>query len=795
MSGLLLLLLLLFVSVSALSLIHPSSPTTAQIGVRSWSDCAVVGLSGSLTNSALGATIDRHGTVIRVNWSPVGAPYAVDVGSRTDVVVSDTQLAFVARSFAEAPSVAMPPTVLLHAVHSDVELAAERERYGNVSTLLDVLRLSDEVELLASELVTHEERILGFGGKICSRAPVDPDLCLASTAFTAAVVATMGCRDRVTLYGFAGPHAQAAQFYFTPTDKHRDFLTMSQKTAASRLGVSNEFQALYQETRIEFQILALIASGRAPLNLWEWRRTLAQGPVVVPQIKFGHAAAAATTAAAAADATGAPPARISDLPLPTDPPQHHIPFLRPLEKSFSEDELPKVGGAPPLPESKKWRQLVRGFQDMEREFAKKYKLRGDNVKRLEGYMAAIEFSDSLLSVDSTETSGDGAFDGPPILRNSPLRIPVVPAEYESVADRMPSELTDARLYKVRLGDNKYVQVKELGHGTYGTAYLCYAHADNVYESAALRRMAIDEKRPLVLKKLKGKSMTSLARELQMLEALRGVPNALQLLDTVRIGSDHFGFVVPFTNMTYYRDSYPLLSAEQVREYMRKVLLALDGAHSRGIVHMDIKPINIFYDHVSGDLQLGDWGLSIFYQRNVTRNWRTMTIYWKAPEVFLGHAHYSYAVDIWSIGACFAGMIVGKYHFFEGQNMDQISDQWLEHLGSDEWDAFVRKYRFDIDPRWSRRHVARRRSATPWLWYIREENRHMISAEALDLAARMLRFDPAERITAREALRHPYFDPAVKASTIPRPPNADPYNAWEQKRKHNQGKAAAGAKKP
>jgi casein kinase II subunit alpha len=158
----------------------------------------------------------------------------------------------------------------------------------------------------------------------------------------------------------------------------------------------------------------------------------------------------------------------------------------------------------------------------------------------------------------------------------------------------------------------------------------------------------------------------------------------------------------------------------------------------------------------------------------------MTAYYKAPEVFLGSPFYSYAVDIWSLGAVFAGMLVGRFHFFEGKNMDDVVDQWLEHLGTDEWDAFVRKYRFDIDPRWARQHTPQRRLPTSWLWYIREQNRHMISAEALDLLSRMLRFDPVERITAREALMHPYFDPAVAASTLARPPYANPYDAWEQR---------------
>jgi serine/threonine protein kinase len=217
-----------------------------------------------------------------------------------------------------------------------------------------------------------------------------------------------------------------------------------------------------------------------------------------------------------------------------------------------------------------------------------------------------------------------------------------------------------------LAQNRYENGDQLGAGTYGTAYLCYAFANNTHESADYMRLYVKEQRPLVIKVLKpGHGADLLPREIQVLRALRGVPYALQLLDIVNVGSLN-GLVFPYTNNSYYRDLYPRMTAHDVREWMRKVLVALDGAHSRGIVHMDLKPINIFYDHSTGDLQLGDWGLSMFYRHNMSHSWRTMTVYWKAPEVFLGHRTTRSPVDMWSIGACFAGMIVGRYHFFDGK---------------------------------------------------------------------------------------------------------------------------------
>ena len=55
----------------------------------------------------------------------------------------------------------------------------------------------------------------------------------------------------------------------------------------------------------------------------------------------------------------------------------------------------------------------------------------------------------------------------------------------------------------------------------------------------------------------------------------------------------------------------------------------------------------------------------------------------------------------------------------------------------------------------------RHSRKRWERFIHAENQHLVSPEALDLLDKLLRYDHAERLTAREAMDHPYFYPIVK----------------------------------
>jgi len=103
----------------------------------------------------------------------------------------------------------------------------------------------------------------------------------------------------------------------------------------------------------------------------------------------------------------------------------------------------------------------------------------------------------------------------------------------------------------------------------------------------------------------------------------------------------------------------------VRVYIYKILEALEFSHSHGIMHRDVKPLNIVIDHDRKELRLIDWGLADFYIPEKEYNVRVASRYYKGPELLVDDKLYHYSLDIWSLGCTMAGMIFKIDTFFKG----------------------------------------------------------------------------------------------------------------------------------
>ncbi|GAA5894102.1 hypothetical protein JCM6882_007984 [Rhodosporidiobolus microsporus] len=305
-------------------------------------------------------------------------------------------------------------------------------------------------------------------------------------------------------------------------------------------------------------------------------------------------------------------------------------------------------------------------------------------------------------------------------------------------------------FVVRWGSlEQYEVMRKLGRGKYSEVFEGYD---------------VVNKKLIVIKVLKPIKKKKVKRELKVLSNLRGGPNIIELLDVVRDPQSKTpSIITEHVNNLDSKQLYPKFTDGDVRYYMFELLKALDFCHSKGIIHRDVKPLNILIDHDQRKLRLIDWGLAEFYHPGVELNVRVASRYYKGPELLVEYTHYDYSLDLWSVGCTFGSLILRKDPLFHGSdNYDQLV-KIAKVLGTDELYAYVDKYQIDLDPEYD--DLLGRHSRKPWSRFVTSDNQKYVSNEAINLLDRLLQYDHVARPTAKEAMAHPYFDGVRKADEL------------------------------
>jgi len=298
-------------------------------------------------------------------------------------------------------------------------------------------------------------------------------------------------------------------------------------------------------------------------------------------------------------------------------------------------------------------------------------------------------------------------------------------------------------YKFDIGDiDNYIVESKIGRGRYS----------DVYEG-------IDKKtsKKVVLKLLKPITKIKIIREICVLKTLKECPNIVEITDVIKEkDSEIYCIICKSISGIELRNCYLNISPSDLKQYMYKIIQCLEYAHSKGIIHRDIKSTNIAINQETKELNIFDWGLSDFYIKDYKYTLTIGSRYYKAPELLMEYKKYDFSIDMWSVGCLFGAILFQIDFLFKGSsNQDQLVKIALL-FGYEEIEKFLNKYQGDCFLASKIKNKMKDYAKKSWDEYINEKNKYLISEDALDLLNKLLEIDHQKRITAKDALNHSYF---------------------------------------
>lgn len=340
---------------------------------------------------------------------------------------------------------------------------------------------------------------------------------------------------------------------------------------------------------------------------------------------------------------------------------------------------------------------------------------------------------------------------------------------------------------------RYKILAKLGEGTFGRVLECWDRVEKEYCAVKVIRNIQKYRDAAVI-------------EIDVLEAtMRADPEGKRHCVQMKHWFDfrgHICMVFEKLGLSLYdflrKNHYQPFSIDMVQAFGRQLLEAVSFLHELALIHTDLKPENVLLQDakyvrmpvspkskhtkrvpVSEQIKLIDFGSATFqdqYHSTVVS-----TRHYRAPEVILGLG-WSYPCDLWSVGCILIELLTGDALFQTHENLEHLAmmEAVLGKLPATmikRCDRHSQKYfrkshsmpELDWPDGASTRDSVR---AVRKMMKLKENVEGVVEGlfaqNFIHLLSGLLTYEPNERMTARDALKHPFFqqrlpteEPAVR----------------------------------
>ena len=312
----------------------------------------------------------------------------------------------------------------------------------------------------------------------------------------------------------------------------------------------------------------------------------------------------------------------------------------------------------------------------------------------------------------------------------------------------------------------------IGLGSYGWVYA--GRDRTTHEKVAIK----------ILKEFPGDTVDSkrLLREIRLLHMLKEHADIIclkHITTSVFAANDTFrGMALIFerqaSDLRRIIRSKQLLTIVHHQYFLAQILTGIYYIHSANLVHRDLKPENILVN-ANCDIKICDFGLARATHAMVMREagdsattdappplYRRLTTYvvtrwYRCPELILENSNAGEApADMWSIGCILAELLLGRTLFDKASSSTSLMALIFDTLGTPKLEDCTW-----IENERGRKKVEEEPSKPSRMDKIFEGK----DPSVVDLLKKLLHFNPSKRLTAAQALQHPFVIPALDKAPV------------------------------